>query len=561
MNDTRTASGYDTDVLVVGAGPVGLALACALAHHGVRTRIVERRLEPRTDSRANNLLSRPQELLAAIGVRDALAADAHEVRRADVIVAGQPVDTIDFAQVPSPHPSVLYSSQALMERRLREVLDRRGVTVEGGVVLTTLQQDDAGVTATVRDTSSATEVQIRARYVVGADGVRSAVRDALGIDMPLRQLEDRATRQIDATLHWRRPTDPDSLWFFLYRHGFAGVLPTAGGRHRLFFIEDDCEVPDRDPTLEEMQSRAREVTGDPTVVLSDPVWVSHGRFSHGVAARHADRRVFLVGDAGHLNLPIGGQGMNAGLHDAVGLAWRLAMSLAGCAGDIVLDSYAEERHAEHVRLGRQQVKGFQRLMYRNRAQDAALRLAADAIPNLGAKLFGADELQQLAVSYPDSPLSEDRPPARTRRRAPRAGERAPDARVTRADGSTTTLFDHLYNPDGHTWGWCLLAFDGRQQSNHDDLSTAINAVCGPRRSWVHPRLVTANPTLDENGDTIPSLFDLDGDAHTAYGVQGAAALVLVRPDGHIAFRAAAERANQLLAFCARVAGDTQVSMA
>lgn len=544
----------DTDVLVVGAGPVGLVLACALAHHGVRTHVVERRDEPRQDSLANNLLSRPQELLAAIGVREALAADATPAERAHVLLAGRPLDTIRFDRVASPHPTVLYSSQAVIERRLREVLTTRGVAVEGGATLTALEQDADGVRATVsvRREDAVEEHVLRCRYVVGADGVRSTMRDLLGIEVPTHTFEGRATRQVDATLSWRRPTAPDSVWFSVYRHGFAGVLPVSGGRHRLFLLEDDAEVPDRDPTTEEMQAWARQVMGDPTVTLSDPVWTSHGRFTHGVAAAHADRRVFLVGDAGHLNLPIGGQGMNAGLQDAVGLAWRLAMTLAGTGGDAVLDSYATERNREHVRLDRQQATGFRRLMYRSRLQDAALGVAAGVVPGLGARLFGAEDLQQLSVGYPDSPLTEDHLTSRTRSRRSGvpAGRRAPDARVALEDGVGTTLFEHLYNPDGHTWGWCLLAFDGRDRGARGDLDRAIEDV--GQHQWVHPRLVLADPRTDESTGTAPCLFDLDEAAHGAYGLQRTPALVLVRPDGHIAFRSPTRAAGRLVAFCAAV---------
>ena len=547
---------FDTDVLVVGAGPVGLVLACALTHHGVRTRVVERRDEPRRDSLANNLLSRPQELLVAIGVREVLAADASPAERAHVLLGGRPLDTIRFDRVASPHPTVLYSSQAVIERRLREVLTDRGARVEEGTTLTALEQDADGVRATLSvqqgDHGAVEQRVLRCRYLVGADGVRSTVRDLLGIEVPTHTFEGRATRQIDATLSWRRPTEPDSVWFSTYRHGFAGVLPVSGGRHRLFFLEDDAGVPDRDPTLEEMRARARQVTGDPTVTLSDPAWTSHGRFTHGVASAHADRRVFLVGDAGHLNLPIGGQGMNAGLHDAVGLAWRLAMTLAGTGGDPVLGSYAIERHGEHVRLDEQQATGFRRLMYRSRIQDAALRVAAGAVPGLGARLFGAEDLQQLSVGYPDSPLTEDHLPTRTRvhRSAVTAGRRAPDARVALADGTGTPLFDHIYNPDGHTWGWCLLAFDGRDRGARAALDRALDAA-GPH-PWVHPRLVLAAPRADESAGPATCLFDLDGVAHGAYGLQRTPALVLVRPDGHVAFRSSAGSADQLAAFCAAV---------
>ena len=546
----------ETDVVVVGAGPVGLALACALAHHGVSCRVVEERTELRATSRANNLWARPQELLESIGVREAVTAGAYPVSTINVLLDGTPLDQVALDSGTSPHGSVLYTSQAVIEERLTRALTDRGGRVEGGRVVRSLSQDEDGVEVVVgpADGEGGDEV-VRCRYLVGADGGHSTVREAVGIKLVTDSIEGRSTRQIDAKLSWRRPTDPDQIWFFTYHHGFAGVLPVAGGYHRMFFLEEEELVPDRDPTLQEMQQRAREVTGDPTVVLSDPVWFSQGSFKHGVAQDYRAGRVFLAGDAGHRNLPIGGQGMNAGIHDAVGLAWRLAMTLAGEAGADVLGSYATERHGEHVRLDGDQAKGFQRLMFRSRLGDVALGAAADWVPNLGSRIFGADDLQQLSVAYRGSALSLDRFPSLplTHRGDPRAGDRAPDARVTTTGGITTTLFQHLYNPDGHTWGWALLGFDGREHDAREQLSRVLGATAA--RAWVHPRLVLADPAAPEQdeGQAVP-LFDLDGNAHAAYGLDGRPALVLVRPDGHIAFRGDVGDAEALEAFCAAVEG-------
>ena len=556
------ARAYDTDVVVVGAGPVGLTLACALAHHGVACRVVEERTEVRKTSRANNVWSRPQELLESIGVRAPIAADAYPVSTINVLLDGKPLDQVDVGSGASPYGSVLYTSQAVIERTLTQALTDRGVQVEGGRTLRSLTQDADGVDLVVaaadEGADGAGEERVRCRYVVGADGGHSAVRESLGIDLVTDALPDRSTRQIDAKLAWRRPTDPDQMWFFTYHHGFAGVLPVSGGYHRMFFLEEEGIVPDRDPTLEEMQQRAREVTGDASVTLSDPVWFSHGDFKHGVAQRYSSGRVFLAGDAGHRNLPIGGQGMNAGIHDAVTVAWRLAMTLAGRAGTEVLDSYASERHDEHVRLDGDQTKGFEQLMYRGRLGDAALGAAAGAVPNLGSKIFGADDLQQLSVAYRDSVLSVDHFSALspTHRGDPRAGDRAPDARVT-AEGRTTSLFEHLYNPDGHTWGWTLLGFDGRRQGSREQLSRAADAVA--TWGWVHPRLVIADPAGAEDDQGAKALFDLDGNAHAAYGLEGRPALVLVRPDGHIAFRAPADQAQALEDYCRTVAGQAEAA--
>lgn len=137
-----------------------------------------------------------------------------------------------------------------------------------------------------------------------------------------------------------------------------------------------------------------------------------------------------------------------------------------------------------------------------------------------------------------------------RRHAPKAGERAPDARVAADDGTTATLIDEFANPDGHTWGWTLLGFDGGKRDAADDLARAIAAVAV--HPLVHPRLVLTNPEADANG--ARRLFDLDQGAHAAYGMRGLPALVLVRPDGHIAFGAPLHQTERLARFCAYVAG-------
>ncbi|MFC5065731.1 FAD-dependent monooxygenase [Actinomycetospora atypica] len=536
-----------SEVLVVGAGPVGLTLANALAHHGVTATVVDSRHEPRTQSRANNLYARPQELLAAVGLRDLLADGAHRVSSAQFVMNGRSIDTVGFDDASLPYPAVLYSSQAVMERTMRDALTGRGRPVEGGVTLVGLEQDATGVDAEL-ETADGHRYTHRARYVVGTDGANSAVRRAVRIELEVEDFPRRATRQIDARLSWRRPTTRDTMWFFVYENGFAGVLPIEGDCHRLFFVEDDEGMPEREPTVEEMQDRAREVTGDPTVTLTDPIWASHTRFRHGVASAHAVGRVFLAGDAGHLNLPIGGQGMNAGMQDAVTLAWRLAMTLAGRAAPAVLASYATERHGEHRRLGRQEVSGFRRLMYRSGLQDKVLDVAAAAVPEIGKRLLGAEELQQLAVAYPDSPLSVDHRPRRPGRRVA-AGHRAPDSRVVR-DDRTTTLFEQIYNPDGLTWGWALLAFEG-PGDDRAELAAAVEAVT-LRHPWVRARLVRNRPDGPAAPDEVPVLWDLDGQAHSAYGTARSATLVLVRPDGHVGLLAPADRGDALLTYCGAI---------
>ena len=561
MPDPKAPAAFDTDVIVVGAGPIGLTTACALRHHGVRVRLLEEQSEPSRFSKANNLWSRPQELLSGIDVLEPISQNSYKVDRINVLLNGHPLDSVRVADVESPFPSVLYTGQNVIERKLAESLKAKGGAVERGMRVVEIEPDADGVSVTVVASSGDGEDEkigraerLRCRYLVGADGVKGTVRKALGLDFEREKLPGRANRTIDAKLRWRRSTEPNQIWFFTYHNGFAGILPVWGGYHRLFFLEDEAIVPERDPTLEEMQARAREVIGDETIELSDPIWTSHSRFQHGVARAYGKGRVLLAGDAGHHNLPIGGQGMNAGLHDAVGVAWRLTMALEGYTSPLLLGSYSLERRGIHVELDAQQTKGFDQLEYRNKVEDAALDFVGSALPNLGSKIFGGDDLQQLSVRYRESPLSEDHLGGLReilRRNVPHPGDRAPDAEVVAPDGSATTLFAHLYNPDGRTWGWRLLLFDGRKTEAGADLLRAAEAVA----TWspVRPCFVLAAPPLPgvDAGET-PRLFDLDGQAHGAFSLEGVPALVLVRPDGHIAFRAPADRTELLRRYCERI---------
>ena len=555
MSEHGDKTTFDTDVIVIGAGPIGLTAACALGHHGVKTRVFEERTKPKPNSRANNVWARVQELLHAIGVRDALAEYSYEVEKQTALLDGKPLDQVPLDEVKSPFPKVLYSGQDVIEQTLSEQSAAKGVPIERGRKVTALSQDADGVTVTITvvdddgEPTGPTET-VRSRYLVGADGDKGFTRKALGLDFETTKMPDRANWSIDAKLKWQRSTDADQLWFFVYHNGFAGVLPVWEGYHRMFFLEDETHLPDREFTLEEAQARAREVTNDPTLSFSDPIWFSRNKFQHGVAPGYAKGRVFLAGDAGHWTMPIGGQGMNAGMHDAVCIAWRLAMTLAGHAGPTVLESYGQERQKEHAELDERQTTGFKRLVYRSRVADAALDIAGQVIPNLGSKLFGSDDLQQLTVAYRDSALSADHLRLRQalKRGVPHAGDRAPDADLIASDGKSTTLFPLLYNAEGHSWGWNLLGFDGRDPEAEPLLRQAVSEVAP--YSFIRSTLIVSAPEamVDETA-ARDSLSDLDGAAHATYGLNGTPALVLVRPDGHIAFRGPAGRPELLRHYC------------
>lgn len=259
MSDTDMNSGYDIDVLIVGAGPIGLTAACALRHHGVACRILELRSKPKPNSRANNVWARPQELLDSIGVRAALADKSYLIEKQTVLLDGEPLDQVPLDEVESPFPKVLYSGQDKIEQTLSDHAADAGSAVERGRKVVEVTQDADGVTAMVVPVDEHGEPdgpaqRLRARYPIGADGTEGTVRKAIGLDFPTEKFTGRANRQIDAKLTWQRSTDADQLWFFVYHNGFAGVLLVWEGYHRMFFLEDEEIMPDREPTLEELWS-------------------------------------------------------------------------------------------------------------------------------------------------------------------------------------------------------------------------------------------------------------------------------------------------------------------
>ena len=557
----NTTNQYDADVIIVGAGPIGLTTACALRHHGVDLRIFEKRTQPKPNSRANNMWARPQELMNSIGLRKPIAEQAYRVEKFTVLLDGKPMDQVRVDEADTPFPMVLFSGQDIIEKTLSEQLQSRGATLERGRKVTAISQDESGVNLTVQPVSEEGEVtgpgeQLRCRYLIGADGVEGTVRKTLGLDYDTMDFPGRSNRQLDAKLSWQRSTKHDQMWFFAYHHGFAGVLPVWEGYHRFFILEEeDSSLPDREPTLEEMQERAREITGDTTLTFTDPIWFSHTKFEHAVSPHYAKGRVFLAGDAGHYTLPIGGQGMNAGFHDAVGIAWRLAMTLSGVGSPAILDSYDAERQNEHESLDTKQAKGFERLEYRSAFGDWAMSAVGKVVPDLGERLFGSADLHQLSVSYPNSPLTEEGFGTLSNLgfSGPQAGDRAPDAAVVDHEGNIVQLFSLIYGGDfgaapQPSWSWTLLAFDGHDAEVKPTLQSALEVT--KSYDFLRVRFILAAPALASGEAGMErSLADLDELAHKAYGLNGTPALVLIRPDGHIALRVPAAEVDRLVDYC------------
>ncbi|MEU4827825.1 FAD-dependent monooxygenase [Actinomadura citrea] len=329
-----------TGVLVVGAGPVGLSLAASLRQKGVDAVLLDRAAEGANTSRAAVVHARTLEALREIDVTGELVERGIIVPRFTVRERDRVLLTVEFGDLPTDFPYTLLVPQNVTEEVLLGRLHAAGGLVHRPFEVTDLAQDEDGVTATLADGE-----RIRAAYAVGTDGMHSTVREHAGI-----AFEGDAYPQsfILADVHLDWAGGSEEVMLFFSSEGVTVVAPLPGGRHRIVATVD--EAP-QDPTAADVQALldARGPRRHPALI-KDVVWSSRFRVHHRLAAHYRAGRVFLAGDSAHVHSPAGGQGMNTGIQDALGLAGKLAAVINDGAPDSVLDEYEAERRpiAEQV---------------------------------------------------------------------------------------------------------------------------------------------------------------------------------------------------------------------
>ena len=525
-------------VLIVGAGPTGLALAVQLLVLGVRFRIIDRNLDRARESRALAVQPRTLELLRTPGItrellergNDAVALRMHAGKR---VVS---VRLFETGLEDTAYPFLLFVSQAETEDVLNRHLAAGGVEVERGVELVDCTSDCEGVACTLRDRAGEIRTT-RARFLVGCDGAHSSVRDLSGIPF-----EGAAYPQTFALgdLDVDGDLDPDAVHAFLGPAGMLfffplgrpapwrmiGMAPTgiaAGG-----------EQAQREASLEELQGIADAYTGG--VRLRDPVWLSYFRIHHRQAAHYRSGRVFLAGDAAHVHSPAGAQGMNTGIQDSWNLGWKLALVDGGVADKALLDTYEGER----LPIGRFVLRFTDRAFSVATSRNPLVRfLRLQVVPRLAplllclrrARAAAFRTIAQLGLDYRRSPAVEEGEPAL--RRGPRAGDRLPDARI-RSDSRAVWLQEAL----GPTGFHLLLC------GEHGDWDEESPAALRER----YRGLVVVHRLTREAATGV--LHDPDGTALHRLGVEGAAQY-LVRPDGYIAYRCAGAETLGLERYLAR----------
>jgi 2-polyprenyl-6-methoxyphenol hydroxylase-like FAD-dependent oxidoreductase len=483
---------YSTDVLIVGAGAAGLTLAIDLARRGVAFRLIDKVDGPFQGSRGKGIQPRSQEVFEDLGILDKIAAAGgsyppqREYRR-DGSHTDSPVVEIGKPSPAEPYRSPLMVPQFLTERVMRRRLAELGHVPEFGCALTGFEQSADGVVCHLH--GRAGEERIVARYLVGADGGRSFVRQALEIGFPGKTL---GVRGLVADLMltglnreaWHRFNDGDMALQI-------GLCPLAGTA--MFQLQ--CPVPlegEIDFSAHGVARLIAERTGRSDIEVQSVSWASAFTMNARLAERYRSGRAFLAGDAAHTHPPTGGQGLNTSVQDSYNLGWKLAAVLAG-APNSLLDTYEEER-----------------------------RPVAASVLGLATKLLDAQrqgkmrrgrEVQQLDIGYPGSPLALEMP---ERHGGLLAGDRAPDAPVRGAAGQAQRLFELFKGPH-----WTLVGFEAELKLM-------------PPRSGLDVHILGPRGDLVDYGSHFRDAYEIDGGDW-----------VLVRPDGYVGAIVASDRIDAL----------------
>jgi 2-polyprenyl-6-methoxyphenol hydroxylase-like FAD-dependent oxidoreductase len=438
-----------TDVLIVGAGPTGLFLALLLAKVGVRPRIVDTTDAPGTTSRALAVQARTLEFYRQVGLADEVIRRGLRLGAVNLWRAGSRVAHIELAGPGarvSPFPFGVIFPQDEHERLLIEYLEREGVCVERRTKVESIEATPAGIVARERGPDGSTAT-CEARYLAGCDGARSTARSAIGAGFP-GGTYDHMFYVADVVASGGPMTK--ELHVFLDQAGFLGLFPLAGaGRARLIgTVRDDApNGGGKELTWDDVDRQPVDRIG---LKVERVNWFSTYRVHHRVAERFRRGNIFLLGDAAHVHSPVGGQGMNTGLGDAMNLAWKLGAVLGGRANEDLLGTYEPERIAFARRLVATTDRVFQAASSESRF---AKIVRTNVVPRLLPRLASTHLGQRLAFAAVSQTSIQYRTSAWSEGHAGRihGGDRLPwvaPARAGDADNFTPlTSFDwqaHVY---------------------------------------------------------------------------------------------------------------------
>lgn len=498
----------NTEVLIVGAGPTGLMLACQLLRFGIRFRIVDKQPDRSQESRAFGIQAKSMEIFQNLGIVDQFLEKAITAPDIRFYINGRRQLKLNLNKIKlkdSPFSGIFFLPQAETEQILISALAKKDIVVERQKELETFHADSESVQAVVKDLTTGENETIRCWYLAGCDGAHSSIRRTLAIPFvgaPYQQDFFLA----DVKLHWPKSFEPGFILFYDSKKGLMLYAPFYKELSRLIAAPLTPTIKKEDINVDEIQQYARKVSHQ-HVTITETVWMSRFRLHHRVVSQYQHDRVFLAGDAAHIHSPVGAQGMNTGLQDAANLAWKIAISLRKHLSGELLKTYTLEREG----IGRKLTQTTDRFFSWITSPRKASQFYRPLLLVLILRLIGGSRriqkrlfwlMSELGIYYPKNAFLVGR----------KAGYRAPDAPV-----NNTSLFmllkEHPVN---------VLIFLQSEQDNNLVNEEAIVRLEQSHNDWIKFHKFFHNKRTER-------LF-------SRYGIHRSG-ICLIRPDGYIGFYA------------------------
>lgn len=503
-------------VLIIGAGPTGLMVACELARRGIAFRIIDKKAEPTISSNATWIQPGTLELFNHIGIVDPFVRKGHRCDAIHLHVKNKSLIRIPLEYIDSIYPFILMLSQAKTEELLAEYLLTFKYKIERSLELINVTQQNDSVISTIKFPNNQTET-IKSDWLIACDGVNSTVRKQCNIFFPGDDLSEQfmvADAKMESFMF------KNEIHVFFDKGTICGVFPMGHDNYRIN-ANLHQEAPRKIFIDKEVVEIISERT-DASYNIHSVSWISPFWIQGRLAKQMRKDCVFLAGDAAHTHSPAGGQGMNTGLQDAYNLAWKLALVIQGKAKKSLLDSYQAERHPVIKQLV-EQTDQLTRMALFDRSAATKLIKFSDKIARSPVSFTKkiTMKLTQLDIDYKDSPIIDYVDSINNH--SPKSGHHFPNVMIE----SSKDLYQYLHNTQHN-----ILLFTGPKNIKKK-LSKLIEL-----QQWLlssFPELITVHIISPEKMSGIKSfIFDAEGVLHNHYQIK-TAVIYILRPDNFIAY--------------------------
>lgn len=500
-------------MLIVGAGPTGLMMACALARYGIDFRIIDKKSERTSASNAIWIQTRTLELLDQMGILDRFTKAGHRCDAINLYADGKSLSQLSLKHIDSIYPFILMLPQSETEKLLEEYLNELQHNIERSIELVDINYNDATVSSTLKYSDGHTEI-VTSNWLIACDGANSIVREKCGFHFPGEDLTEQFV-VADATIDFSA-ISKDEIHFFFDPHTVLAAFPLGRNRYRLaanLNLDYPRKIFTEREVIEIVQERAHGKYYVTDVTWISPFWI-HGKVSEQLRKGP----IFLAGDAGHIHSPAGGQGMNTGIQDALNLAWKLALVIKEKAKLSLLESYQDERYPI-IKQAVNQNDYFTKLAISGENFLTKLQKFSQELSHANHEVLEknlGNQLTQLDIQYKDSPIINYETQSNL------TGQRAPDVNV-----GPTTLYHYLDNTKHN-----ILLFTGS-----NPIEETLEKINQLQKSLAnqYPELIkTYVVSKDQLSFACDTILDTDLIIHAAYRINKPA-IYIIRPDTYIGY--------------------------